>query len=433
MKLKKYFQAIFLTIIMYSITFAGGNDLNSNFNSRSFSLNGLYFAGSPGLSSVQSNPAGLIYLTGSAIEASLIDYVIQNEFDSPDRGLYKSYKQDIFSIGGGLYWNFSNGFTAAISYHPVINSSIDWPFVTQRTRGFDSTTATLAFSMLNRLEINSVSPSVAFRIGGLAVGVTANIYHAVEQISFPRLNPLWNDSIGLAAYQFSYNLDGWGYGGTIGLMYDFSETFRIGVTAKSGTVIDVEGDAKSNMFADLDSTASTVNASSEVEIPWRFGIGGLYKLNESTVINVDFAFNLWGSTQEELSYTFDNSIWQNRTSQTDSLSGVAANSITLGYDNSFEFGAGIEHSSAAGLIYRAGYRFSQTYNTSSTYNFLFPSVDQHVVSIGIGYRNESLVIDAGLAYSFGVSAEVTSSVNSILAGEYSAGGYIPSLTLKYEF
>src|SRR3989337_2338336 len=101
----KIFLALLILFVHFS--FAGGLDNNNAFGTRTFSLDGLYFAGSPGLGSILSNPAGLNFLNGKAFELSLLDKIEENNFKSDSPGIYKSFREENFSIGGGLYWSIS--------------------------------------------------------------------------------------------------------------------------------------------------------------------------------------------------------------------------------------------------------------------------------------------------------------------------------------
>ncbi|HAB51010.1 MAG: hypothetical protein A2315_14950 [Ignavibacteria bacterium RIFOXYB2_FULL_35_12] len=424
---------IFLAlIILFShLLFAGGLDNNNAYGTKTFTLDGLYFAGSPGLGSIFSNPAGLNFLNGKAFELSLLDEIEENNFKSDSRGIYKSFREENFSIGGGLYWSVGEELTLGLGYFPIVDYRIDWPFVVLRTT--DTSSAVLPFSMTNNLEIISIVPSAAFKLGSFYLGVSANIYQINHQISFPINNENWGQNPGLAAYQFKYNLDTWTFGGTIGVMYDIKENLRVGFIVKSGINAEIKGDAESKIFSDLDSASSKTNTTSNISIPWKFGLGFLYEINDGTFLNLDAAYSLYGSENKKLYFTYDDPRWVNRTAKLDSLTGFSANSIPIGSRNTIDLGIGVEHISDGGLIYRAGYRFSQSSNSSASYSFLFPTVDQNTFTIGLGYKDENLTIDAGIAYTFGFTKKVGIDENKFLFGEYSADGYIPSLTLRYNF
>ncbi|MEO8398786.1 MAG: outer membrane protein transport protein, partial [Ignavibacteriaceae bacterium] len=311
---------------------------------------------------------------------------------------------------------------------PFTNYQVDWPFLFLRNS--DSSQVILAFNFYNRIKINSITPAAAFKFGDFSLGISANIYQVKQEVTFPQANERWPNNVGLAAYQFEYMLDAWTFGGTVGFMYDVNSDLRIGAKIKSGFKADLKGDAKSTMFAELDSSSSLVNVNSSFEIPWSFGGGIVYSLSENLKLNIDAEYSLWGSNKKNLSYNFNNSVWQSGLTETDSVTGINASSFSLNYNNTIDAGFGLEYSSPE-IVYRFGYRFNQSPNSNSTYSYLFPSVDQHIFSLGIGYKDERLTIDAAISYAWGVSKDVDSSANQNLFGSYSSSGYIPTITLKY--
>jgi long-subunit fatty acid transport protein len=421
------FKIILIAAVLSIRVFAGGPDFNSLFGAKAASLNGLYYAGSGGLNSILTNPAALILSNGRTIELSVVDRMLQNEFDSESRDMYRSYREDNVSYGGGLLWKLNNNFVIAAAYHPVIDYNVNWPFATQRAN--DSSSAVFSFTMRNEVHVNSISPAVAFRIDDLVIGLTANIYRVTQQVSFPQANEKWNQAIGLASYQFEYDIDAWAFGGTLGLLYKVNDEIRVGISARSGFTAKLEGDAKSQLFADTDSAASLANVSTELEIPWKFGAGVVYKLNDNIQLNFDASYSLWGSTAEELNYTFDNPVWQNGTSSRDSITGFTAGSFPLNYDNTFEIGVGAEFGTLPGTVLRAGYRYTKSPNSVSTYNFLYPGVDTHALSAGIALQMDNLLLEGTVIYYIGTEREVHKENYTVHNGSYNMNGVVPAVTL----
>jgi long-subunit fatty acid transport protein len=204
---------------------------------------------------------------------------------------------------------------------------------------------------------------------------------------------------------------------------------QIGVMARSGYLADLSGTAQSRYFADLDSAASEVDLSSKFEIPWVFGGGLVYKLSESLTINADLQYSMWSNTQESMDFDFNNSIWQNNLPSNDSLSGIRADKFILDFNNTIDAGIGL-NLKLSDLDLRFGYRFSQSPNSESTYSYLFPAVDQHRISIGLGYVDENLSADLSVAYAFGTEKEINGTTKGF-NGKYNGSLVIPVLTIRY--
>ena len=421
---------IFLIVFSPQISLAAGSNFSYVQGAKTLSLGGLYFGGSEGVSNIISNPAGLGFLSGREINLNIVDYSGEQQFNNPPRSDFHSFKDDNININGGAFWSISENITIAAGYNKLLDYLIKWPFVMYRQQ--DSSSAVTAFEFSNHMYINAFSPAVAVKFGKIAVGLSGSVYQVKQVTAFPQANNKWFQNIGEAAYQFNYMLDGWSFGFNLGVIGEVSSSLKIGASVKSGFKTDLSGNAKSLMFADLDSTASEVDINSQFEMPWEFGLGIIYSLNENVKVNVDGLYSLWGSFQKNINYNFGNSIWQAGLKDIDSVSGINAASFNLDYKNTLTAGVGIEIIPGGELTYRLGYKFSASPNSISTYNMLFPTVDQHWFSFGVGYVNEDISADLNITYGIGVKKEIINNYPS-LTGEYSSSTLIPAITIRYQF
>jgi long-subunit fatty acid transport protein len=424
MRFRKYLIAAALILTMPGLLRAGGTDHFPLFSARTIGLNGLYFAGTDGVNSL--NPAALASLTGMGLTISGADLLGQQEFQGTQEGLFRAYKNDNIALAAGFYWNFLPGFTAAVTYQPYTNYEVDWPYTIFRMQ--DSNAVILAFDMTNRITVNAISPSLSLSFGNVALGLSANVYHVSQFNAFPIKN---ENNRGDAAYQMEYDQNAWTLGFTLGAMTDLYENLRLGLMLKSGFKAKLKGTAKSNMFAVLDSTVSQTDVSSEYQAPWIAGLGLLYKLNDNIFINADLAYNMWGSTQKTMNFTLNNPFWQNGLNHTDSLTGINPSGISLNYRNTISAGVGLEYNAGEGMAYRFGYKYSQSPNSVESYSMLFPGVDQHWFSFGIGYKDESYTVDASVAYALGVSKNISSGRVPALTGKYKSNGIYPAVSIHF--
>ncbi len=410
--------------------FAGGADLNVIPGAKTLSLDGLYFAGGDGLNSVLGNPAGLIRISDKYLELTIADLVGQQKFEGDTKGLHKSYENDHFALEGGLGWAFSPDLIVSLSYGRAFNYNVEWPFLAlQQT---DSTTSTSAFNLYNRIKIDAASVSGALRFNNLTIGVTVSAYQVKQETAFPQENPSWFDSLstGLASYQFHYNEDAWTYGFGLGFLYEAGTDLQIGVMARSGFSADLSGSADTEFFTDLDSASSTADLSSKFEMPWVAGAGMVYKLNENIIANADIQYSMWSGTQKSITYDFNNPVWQNNAPGIDTLSGINTTEFNLDFQNTIDAGFGLEFLLSE-IHLRLGYRFSQSPNSESTYSYLFPSVDQHRVSLGLGYVDENLSADLSVSYAFGVDKKIEGTKTGF-NGIYNSDLVIPAITIRYK-
>ncbi|MCF8260900.1 MAG: outer membrane protein transport protein [Melioribacteraceae bacterium] len=428
----KNFIKILIGLILTSNLFGGTPLSKSASSARYLSLNGLFIAGYDGVNSLRINPAGLAKLSGKGFEYSLFGMLSQREYVKPGAILHKSFRDEDISYSLGAYWNLSENIVLALDYSNSIDYKINWPFAVYIAG--DSSSAILAFDHMNEYSTTSINPAIAIQFGEFSIGFTLNAINIKHMLAFYQGNKNWEASeTGIAAYQLRTEAEAWAFGGTLGIQGSINEKLKFGVFVKSAITTTLEGNSESRLFADLDSTDSISDVSTDFESPWVLGAGIIYELNENLNLNVDAVYKLWGSTQASQSYNYSNQLWENRLSGVDSLSGYKGTDIPLNYDNAFEFGVGLEYDTKSNLVLRIGYKYSQSKNTVATYNFLNPSVDEHSLSLGIGFWFEDLYTDLGIVYNRGIEKEISENENYFFPGRFSGDSYVPSLNIRYQF
>jgi long-chain fatty acid transport protein len=429
-RLKSLTLYLIFLLLLPKVIIAGGTSFTSIFGSRTLSLNGLYIAGIDGLNCTWNNPAGLAFLTGREISISFLDRTGQQQFESSSAGLRRSFRNDDLSLAGGLYYNIVPGITAALGYNKIIDYSVDWPYALYRK--VDTLSAIATFDFTNNLKVNAISPSVALAFGNVALGLTLNAYYIAQYSTFPINNSRWTSGRGLVAYQYILDQNAWAFGFNLGLMTNLSDKIRIGLSARSAAKASLKGSAKTLMFAQVDSSSlSSINTSGDFKLPWVLAMGLIYKASE-LAINIDASLSLWKSIRNNYMFSFQNQFWQRSLSTFDSLTGVQGANLNFSTRNSIEAGIGIEYGSdQQGYSFRFGYRFSQSPLSPSSLSMLFPLLDQHWFSIGLGYKGEDYYIDAAFAYVIGVNKDVLRYGIPDLSGTYKTNGIIPSITLHF--
>ncbi|MCK6562745.1 outer membrane protein transport protein [candidate division KSB1 bacterium] len=419
-----------LSIMLSSPTlFSQGFGLTAG--NRALARNGLYLAGTVGSATALLNPAGLVYLPGRALELTIGDWYGQFAYERSPQDRFRSYREHNFNFSAGVYWTLAPRFSAALTFSRPADYQVNWPFALVFTKGVSTTLA--AFDMFNRIQIEAISPALAWRFGRFALGVTASAYHLRQHTAFPLANQEWYQNRGEAAYQFEYEQDAWTSGVQLGLLATLSEKVRLGGTVRSAYKAALSGEATSRMLADLDGAATRVDLSGDFEMPWVWGAGLVYQLGKSWELNLDAAYSLWANTRNNFDFQFNDSRWQSRLTEVDGVTGLRGSSFPLAFANSMDLGFGFEYAPPQGLAYRAGYRYSQSPNSAESYSMLFPSVDAHSLSLGIGYQDGNFAIDAALAYTLGVTAAIAAAENSNSPGKYDVKALVPIVTVQNKF
>ncbi len=427
-------KRLFIFIALFILTdfaLAGGLNKTSYFNSRTSALNGLYFAGVDGLSNIYTNPAGLSFNYGKSFQASYYFRSEQNTFDGKLRGLYKSITKSDGSYNLGFSWSFENGLAFGFNYQDNFDYELEWPYVLIIKKGQISEVNASDLFEFNK--IKSISPAVSYKFGNLSAGLALNILNVKNQFAFPKQNYNWTDSISQPLYQLNFSEDGWGYNFNLGLMYEFSKNFRAGISVLSGYEISLDGKAIGDLYSVVDSASSSSQYTTKFQDPWKIGLGIFYAVNDFITLNIDFRFNLFGSLNDEINRTFTDNIWQEKSQIPDSLTGFSAAYTRQYYNNTFDLGLGIEYKVTSDLEMLFGYRFSQSPNSSSTFNMLRPTVSQHALSAGFVFHDNSFSIGGSVVYFAGIKESVNNSEFEVHNGIYDTSGLIPTITIKYDF
>jgi len=426
------FASILFTLFVIKNVKSGDTNFAPIIGARTLALNGLYFAGADGIASTVTNPSSLLYLHGRGFNASIIERYGQQQLHRDGTDWFRSFRQSDFAFSGGFYWILSSGIAVALSSHRGIDYQVEWPYAVLRRKG---TTAGIAgYDIYNRIMIDAISPSLAFRFNKFTCGITAQVNQIQNQIAFPIGNTLWYSDLGKVGYQFNYQMDGIALSFNLGMMVPLYDKMRLGILVQSGLKTTLEGNAKSDLFWEVDSINVTeVDLSANYELPWTIGTGMVYQLTDQIDINWDVAYHLWAGIQQTYKFKFSDNRWFTRLSEPDSFAGIQGTQLPQHFHNSIDVGMGAEYKYSEQLVFRAGYRFSQSPNESKTFHLLFPGIHQHWLSIGIGYYNGNYILDAGLAYAFGISQETKSSDNFIFYGKFDSDTVLPAVSLKYQF
>ncbi|MCF8240323.1 MAG: outer membrane protein transport protein [Melioribacteraceae bacterium] len=422
-------KKIIVLLFASSIIFAGGTDFNSLNGGKTSSLNGIYIAGFDGITGIFTNPASLSSLSGAGIEVFMFDKLGEQYFNSENNGYFQSFREDDFSITGGAYWSYSNELTFGIGYFTAARYNIDWAFTTIRKKG--STSIILAFDYMNTIRTNVIVPGLSYKLGNLSIGAAAAIYRTRVETAFPKDNSLWIADSGSAAYQLSYASTGWGYGFILGLDYQFTPGFVMGVSVRSGFKTELEGIGHSKYLQDIHDASSSSDLTSDYEMPWVIGIGGLYNLTGQLALNVDFRLNLWSGIENIFQYEFSDTAWQAQLKDVDAAFGLSGTDLNPQFKDAMDLGIGVEYVSNSNLHYRIGYRFSESPIKHSSLNMLFSSVDQHWLSAGLGLKQNEWEIDLSISYSLGAEREIMNNGIPSQSGKHDTSIFLPALNLRY--
>jgi long-chain fatty acid transport protein len=280
-----------------------------------------------------------------------------------------------------------------------------------------------------------VSPVVARKFSEkLSIGVTGHALYAHFELEdggwVPEAeaveNPPAPDEVHLHLdpYQMTEDLVGWGYGATIGVLYQAGSQVSVGLSARTPITVDLEGTV--DVASTLEEFTSAIqNESMEFTFPMWVAVGLAYEdfLFDGTTLTLDYQWTQW-SAVEEFSRTVDSEL----------PNGLGTTALL--WEDTNEIGLGMDWRLSRSTSVRFGYRWMDSPVPDDTFDFVMPMYVKSVYSAGVGYRSDVWSIDASLVYESGEKRrlEDTTDMGGTRIEDKNLGdALIPSLSFTYGF
>lgn len=224
----------------------------------------------------------------------------------------------------------------------------------------------------NLTGVMTFAPTLSYKLHPtLSIGIQPNIGYGKAEIDFPTPHGhLKTDS------------DGFGYGCTLGLLYQPASFLSIGVRWKSPMVTRLEGDA------DLGGADGTEDDAFDLDFYWPqmidFGIA--VKIRENLTLTTNIKWTDW-SYFERSKFAFE---------RYDQFSG----SLLQNVRDNLRWGVGIEYSPKDFLDLRIGYLHDGSSVKADSISPLIPEAGLSDISAGMGIRWDKFQFDTMFGYTF---------------------------------
>jgi long-chain fatty acid transport protein len=321
-------------------------------------------------SAIYYNPAGITQLEGNNLQiGSLVYFGINAEYQPPNNPNTTVKSSDAFVYVPSIYYTLSpknQSFAIGLGIYAPFGLSTEWPQ--------DSGFRTLAIQ--GKLTYMTLNPVIAWRILpnlSLAGGATIN-YSELDLQSGIALPVPNSDS-------FHFNGSGWSYGFNAGLRWQISDKWAIGGQYRSAVTADYEGDT-STYFPLPAIPSGTTQSTTSLDFP-QIASGGIsFRPNKHWNIEANADWTDWHSMQQIVL-------------QDTPLGNVT---IPMNWRSSWFYEGGVSYTFDSGIRIGAGYFYSQSSTTDSSFNPLVPDTNLHVGSIGVSYRGEH--------WRFGIAGQI---------------------------
>jgi len=414
-------NVLLIMILIFSLTissFANGLNLNG-VGTKAISMGGAFIGLANDYSAIFWNPAGLIQLKKSNFTLFSSFILPTGTYEYAPAGIKAETKSNIYPAPGfSFYKPISKNITIGIAAYANAGSGAEWdggkltPFNPMYRIG-----DTTAYKWKSMVGAFTLSPVIALKVTNyLSFGVSLNIVYGLLNMEKP------------AVGQYTEELNGMGFGATIGLLFKASDTISIGLTYKTPQKIKLTGDAEMSGMAAMKMPSTSV-ATREVTWPMWIGGGVSLKPMDKLTITFDVQYTNWKSL-ETIPMVYDEAIWKVNMG-TGSIED--ASKFELFWDDATQIRAGIEYLLTNALAIRAGYYSDPAPSPTTTLNILLPSISYSVITAGIGYNNDKINFDIGVEYLMGTDRKADMNLGKAMPGTHGMSMIVPTIAFTYKF
>ena len=370
------------------------------------------------------NPAGAARLQGLHVYGGIGPLLTKTDMDGVDPfpgQSSRSRSRDRLLIAPHLFVTrpVREGIVWGLSLIQPIRHSTDWYAPDEFAGRFLATRLDL--------EVTTLSPTLALEIAP-RVSVGAGLDLSQTKLRWDRRVPfLLPDAVSgvvdLAEESYEGTEDvGIGFSG--GVLLD-RDTYRVGVSVRSGLDATVDGDVvytylglDADAAVDLESlTPADHTAESDLSFPLSARIGVARELSENAWVSVDAVFTRWSS--------FEGFRLRHEASMSDLDVGQS-----LDLDDTIGVAAGVTYAAGEKLQLRTGYRYAPTPLAETDSGPLWVDTERHVAAVGLGYAYEAWTFDLSQSLSFHTDEAVRDNALGFDAN-YDQAGWGFALSLGY--
>jgi long-chain fatty acid transport protein len=247
----------------------------------------------------------------------------------------------------------------------------------------------------------NLNPSIAWQVTDkLSIGAGANAMYMKAKLSqaidFGTILVAAGDTPQRDDGKVDLDADDWGFGYNVGLLYQFSDATRLGLSYRSQVKQHLKGDADfsvpataQSILAGLGSGAfQNSGASADVTLPDMASMSLFHRLSPMLAVMADISWTHW-STLDELRIKFDNP------EQPESIT-------TLKWEDAWRFGLGATYTPVPVWDIRIGAMYDQTPIPDAEHRTpRLPDQDRLWTTIGTSYRfTDALSADLAYAHLF---------------------------------
>ncbi len=362
---------------------AGGFSLNEQCACAMGAANAGMAANAENATTVLFNPAGMSQLSGTNISFGAAYLDIDAEAKSGSYSAKDVFRADVSGSDGGDIADPALLPNVYITHE--VSDSIDVGFGVHAPYGlaadYDNDFIGRYFADKTELTVISFTPAVSVNNGeGLSMGLALNIMYAEGRLT------RFVDTGGVSTDTYA-DVEGDDIGTTmrVGFQYDLSPATRIGLTAQTGTELELKGDMEISQYPTIAGpTTLQEDVTVPLAIPESITVGISHQLNDTVTLLAGATYARWGRFQE-LDVISRESGGQIAGSP---VEGAVISHTTEKWHNTWQLNLGGVWQATPVWAFKAGYAYDES-PVDEYVTARIPSEDRHWLTLGAQWKDVS--------------------------------------------
>ena len=446
-----FFLSIILLCFLSSLALANGLNLNS-LGTRALTMGGAFVGLADDFSAIYWNPAGIAQFDtkyfgfyGTDIIPANTYKLVPNILGIGEFTLVDAETERRHYLSGlaAYYYPVSENVVAGLGVYVPSGLGAKWngdDFV-----DFHPVSSGTAYNWKSKIGLVTIAPAIAYRVmDKFYVGAALNINYGKFDIAMHAGsgdNPIPPpDKFDLGQYE--ENMNGWGYGATVGILFKPNEMFSLGATFRTASKVKFKGEASISNLNLLFGISETARLERDVTWPMWLAAGVAFKPMDGLTLTGDIQWTQW-SKIDFIETDYKDTFWRLLMEES------GDDKRPMYWNDALQIRFGAEYRINT-IAIRGGYYYDPSPAPDRTMNVLLPNYDFNVFTVGFGYALNGLQLDFGLEYFMAkersVSYEVVSTFlppffdirmdpdyASAMPGTYDMKIIVPTISISYKF
>ncbi len=419
-KLRMLLFAVIFLCLLSALAIANGLNLNS-LGSRALAMGGAFVGLADDFSTIYWNPAGMAYFDKRYFGFYGTDVIPSGTYKN---ALVDAKTETMHYLSGlaAYYLPLSKDVVAALGLYIPSGLGSSWD-------GADFAPMSMAgtYQWMSKVSLITIAPALSYKVNDrISVGAALNINHGTFSLKMhagsaenPAPPP---DELDLGQYEES--MTGWGYGATLGVLFKPLDMVSIGATFRTASTVKFSGEA---IISNLSFLGYNDTSDLERDITWPMWIaaGVAVTPTKSLTLTADLQWTQW-SKIDVIKTRFKDVVWALMMGES------GDDQMPMYWEDRLQVRFGAEYW-IKGIAIRAGYYYDPSPVPDKTMNFLLPSYDFNVITLGFGYGLDSLELDFSLEYLMGKERAIGTEYTTAMPGTYTMKVIVPNLSIGYRF